>query len=195
MGSSHRTSVAGIAPAFALCLFASGAASADTIVVDAAPSHVANTFSPPRALGAGIDRLRAGTGAPSDEGRPPTREELEKNTDTLLSEPVLGQILGAGWQTVSYRQNTELMVEAWHWNARGTWSNAAKKEGYFTGSADPAEPIRHSWAYPLPHRGFSRGDGNGWSRLTDGDTASYWKSNPYLSQPFTGEEVGIIDCL
>ena len=48
--------------------------------------------------------------------------------------------------------------------------------------------IRHSWAYPLPHRGFSQGDGNGWSRLTDGDLNSYWKSNPYLTKPFTGED-------
>jgi len=48
--------------------------------------------------------------------------------------------------------------------------------------------IRHSWAAPLPHRGFSRGDGNGWSRLTDGDPKSYWKSNPFLTKAFTGED-------
>jgi hypothetical protein len=80
------------------------------------------------------------------------------------------------------------MIEAWHWNARGTWSNAAKQEGYFTGSAEPTnEKILHSWAYPLPHRGATQGDGNGWSRLTDGDPKSYWKSNPYLTQAYTGE--------
>ncbi len=28
------------------------------------------------------------------------------------------------------------------------------KEGYFTGSAGPEEMIRHSYAYPLPHRGI-----------------------------------------
>jgi hypothetical protein len=48
--------------------------------------------------------------------------------------------------------------------------------------------IHSSWAAPLPHRGFSRGDGNGWSRLTDGDPKSYWKSNPYLTKAFTGED-------
>jgi hypothetical protein len=81
------------------------------------------------------------------------------------------------------------MIEAWHWNARGMWSNAAKQEGYFTGSAIPTEEkILHSWAYPLPHRGATLGDGDGWSRLTDGDTKSYWKSNPYLTKAFTGED-------
>ena len=135
------------------------------------PAHVANTFSPPHSLGAAIDRLRTGT------------------PDHLLTDPLLKEILGAGWQTVTYRQNTELMVEAWHWNPCGNWSNPEKQEGYFIGQrgAD-GEMIRHSWAYPLPHRGFSRGDGNGWSRLTDGDLNSYWKSNPYLTRAFTGED-------
>ncbi|HUL76825.1 MAG TPA: discoidin domain-containing protein [Vicinamibacteria bacterium] len=188
MGSGHDNRVTGICLLAAWSIIVADRALAENIVVDAAPSHVANSFSPPRALGGAIDRLRPGTGAPSTAGRRPTREELERNTDTLLRDPVLKEILGAGWQTVSYRQNTELMVEAWHWNARGTWSDAQRQEGYFTGSAEPTDPIRHSWAYPLPHRGFSRGDGNGWSRLTDGDPKSYWKSNPYLSEPFTGED-------
>ena len=96
---------------------------------------------------------------------------------------------GAGWGTVTYRQNTELQIEAWHWNPRGTWSNPAKKEGYFVGSAEPtSEKIEHSWAYPLPHRGATLGDGNGWSRITDGDPKTYWKSNPYLTKAFTGED-------
>ena len=143
-------------------------ATAQNITVDT--SRPVNSFSPFRALGAGVDRL--GTGS----------------ADHVLTDPILKQVLDAGWQPVTYRQNTELHAEAWHWNPRGAWSNPEKQEGYFTGNAEPADPIRHSWAYPLPHRGFSRGDGNGWSRLTDGDPKSYWKSNPYLTRDFTGED-------
>src|SRR3984885_6391108 len=160
----------------------------NAVVVDATPSHVLNTFSPPRALGGAIDRLRAGTGAPGVEGATLTKEQYDENTDKLLSNPILKEILGAGWGAVTYRQNTELTVEAWHWNSTGTWSKTGKKEGYFTGSPEPGQAIRHSYAYPLPHRGFSRGDGNGWSRLTDGDLNTYWKRNPVLTKTFTGED-------
>ena len=154
-----------------IALVAGNHAAAQKVVVDTTPSHVLNTFSPPHALGAAIDRLR--TGSP----------------DKLLTGDTLKQILNAGWGAVTYRQNTELMVEAWHWNPHGKWSNAEKQEGYFVGDAEPtSEEIHSSWAYPLPHRGFSRGDGNGWSRLTDGDPNSYWKSNPYLTKAFTGED-------
>lgn len=141
-----------------------------TIVVDATPSHAVSTFSPVKALGAGIDRLRGGI------------------TDKVLSPEFIKKIQSAGWQPVSYRQNTELFAEAWHWNPKGQWSNPVAKEGYFVGDATPGEMIRHSWAAPLPHRGYTHGDGNGYSRLTDGDLNTYWKSNPYLTKPFTGEQ-------
>ena len=153
-----------------LVMLLSVSLAAQKVTVDADPAHIANTFSPVHSLGAAIDRLRTGT------------------PDHLLKDPLLKEILGAGWQTVTYRQNTELMVEAWHWNPAGKWSNAEKQEGYFVGNPEPAGEIHSSWAYPLPHRGFSRGDGNGWSRLTDGDLHSYWKSNPYLTKAFTGED-------
>lgn len=45
-------------------LAAASGALAQHIVVDASPSHVANVFRPPHALGGAIDRLRAGEGAP-----------------------------------------------------------------------------------------------------------------------------------
>ena len=142
------------------------------IRVDARPEHSTNSIVPTRALGAGIDRLPYGA------------------TDKLFVDSMVKQVLSAGWQTVSYRQNTELHIEAWHWNPAGTWSDPAGK-GYFTGSATPGDFIRHSYGYPLPHRGVTHDDGTdlvGYSRLTDGDTNSYWKSNPYLTQPFTGED-------
>jgi hypothetical protein len=143
-----------------------------TIRVDATPSHATNTIVPTKALGAGIDRLPYGA------------------ADKLFNDATIQQVLSAGWQTLTYRQNTELHTEAWHWNPQGTWSDPAGK-GYFTGSATPGtEMIRHSYGYPLPHRGVTRDDGTdnvGYSRLTDGDAQSYWKSNPYLAQAFTGE--------
>jgi hypothetical protein len=144
---------------------------AHKVVVDSAPSHAVNSFSPVRALGAGVDRLRLGM------------------ADKLLSEPFLKQVLSAGWQSVTYRQNTELHVEAWHWNPQGKWSDPSGR-GYFTGNAEPSEMIRHSYAYPLPRRGFTRNSGTerGYSRLTDGSLDTYWKSNPYLTQTFTGED-------
>jgi len=150
---------------------------AQYIVVDT--SRPVNSFSPLRALGGAIDRQRGGT----------TEDEIEKHTQWVLTNPVLKELLGAGWGTVTYRQNTELQIEAWHWNPRGTWSDPAKKEGYFVGDAEPTgKQIVDSWAYPLPHRGATLGDGNGWSRITDGDPSTYWKSNPYLTKNFTGED-------
>ena len=139
------------------------------IIVDTTPSHAVSSFSPFRSLGAGIDRLRGDI------------------TDKVMTAEFIQKIQSAGWQTVSYRQNTELFGEAWHWNPKGKWSNSATKEGYFVGDATPTEMIRHSWAAPLPHRGYTQGDGDGYSRLTDGDLNTYWKSNPYLTKPFTGE--------
>jgi hypothetical protein len=145
---------------------------AQTIRVDATPSHSTNSIVPAQALGAGIDRLPYGA------------------ADKTFIEPTIKQVLSSGWQTISYRQNTELHMEAWHWNPQGTWSDPAGK-GYFTGSTALGEPIRHSYGYPLPHRGVTHDDGTdmvGYSRLTDGDLNSYWKSNPYLAQAFTGED-------
>src|ERR1700687_5467144 len=80
-------------------------ARAQNIRVDATPCHAANTIKPTEALGAGIDRLPYGA------------------ADKLFVDDTIKQILSAGWQTVTYRQNTELHMEAWHWNPQGTWSD------------------------------------------------------------------------
>jgi hypothetical protein len=145
---------------------------AQTIVVDL--SHATNHFVPRETLGAGVDRIAA--------------EAIDKD----LLPPTLERTLASGWQPVTYRQNTELAVEAWHWNPQGTWSDTSdvRGKGYFTGSATPTEMLRYSYGYSLPRRGFTRNDGTdnvGFSRLTDGDLNTFWKSNPYLAQRFTGE--------
>ena len=102
---------------------------AQTVFVDATPTHVVNTFSPLYALGSTVDRV------PSNA------------TDVFFRPDQIEQVLSAGWGVISYRQNTDLFVQAWHWNPKGTWSDPAGK-GYFTGDATPTkEMIRHSYGY------------------------------------------------
>ena len=146
-------------------------AAAQTITVDV--SRSSNHFIPSEALGAGVDRI------------------LVEAIDKDLLPDSLAVTQTSGWQPVSFRQNTDLTIDAWHWNPKGTWSvgSGSAGKGYFTGSAVPTESLRYSFSYPLPRRGFTRNDGTetGFSRLTDGDLDSFWKSNPYLTQHFTGE--------
>jgi F5/8 type C domain len=151
-------------------LLAPGVTAAQTVRVDITPAH-AIRFDPDKALGSSMDIL-------------PT-----SLVDTVYSEPIVKESLSAGWGPITYRQNTELTIAAWHWNSNGAWSDAEHQSGYFTGSAEPKDFLRHSYGYPLPHRGDTRSDdsANKYSRLTDGDLTSYWKSNPYLTQKFTGE--------
>ena len=153
--------------ALALC------APSQIVKIDATPGHVANTFSPIRALGTTLDRIPSNT------------------TDIFFRPDQIKQVLEAGWGPMTYRQNTELFVQAWHWNPKGKWSDPAGN-GYFIGDATPTKKtIRHSYGYSLPHRGVTRNSGaefDGYSRLDDGDLNTYWKSNPYLTKPFTGEE-------
>jgi hypothetical protein len=162
-------------PAFILSnvLLSNMPSAAQVVTVDATPSHVVNRFSPRRALGSTVDRV------PSNA------------TDVFFRPDQIQKVLSAGWGTISYRQNTDLFVQAWHWNPKGTWSDPAGK-GYFTGNKTPtSEMIRHSYGYSLPHRGFTRNGGSefdGYSRLDDGNVNTYWKSNPYLTSAFTGEE-------
>src|SRR5580704_6740110 len=154
-------------------LVSSSNGSAQTVRVASTPSHVVNKFSPLYALGSTVDRV------PSNA------------TDMFFRPDQIEQVLSAGWGVISYRQNTDLFVQAWHWNPKGTWSDPAGR-GYFTGDATPtSDMIRHSYGYSLRHRGFTRNGGSefdGFSRLDDGDLDSYWKSNPYLSKEFTSED-------
>lgn len=128
-------------------------------------------FDPDKALGTSMDIL--------------SHDVVEK----IYTEPMVKQCLSAGWGPITYRQNTELSIGAWHWNPNGAWSNPVNRRGYFTGSTELKGPIRHSYGYPLPHRGHTRNGGaeHGYSRLTDGSRDTFWKSNPYLASKFTGQ--------
>ena len=138
---------------------------AGTVLVDAMAGHAINSFDPDRALGSSIDVL--------------SRTDI----DQVYSPHIIQESLSAGWGPITYRNNTELRMAAWHWTENGTWSDAAHKSGYFTGSTELKEPIRYILAYALPHRGFATsGD-----RPVQGPNLTYWKSNPYLTSKFTGE--------
>ncbi len=150
--------------------------STSEVASEVATVHVSSSatpilFDPDLALGSSMDIL--------------SHDVVEK----IYTEPMVKQCLSAGWGPITYRQNTELSIGAWHWNPTGSWSDPANKRGYFTGSSELKDPIRHSYGYPLPHRGHTRNGGaeHGYSRLTDGDPATYWKSNPYLASKYTGE--------
>ena len=135
-------------------------------------SKPVNSFDPDKSLGSSMDDLSI--------------EVIQK----IYTPEMVRQWLAAGWGPITYRNHTELAIEAWHWNSKGTWSDSAHQRGYFVGDAEPTEAIHDSFAYPLPHRGTTADGGasNGAGRLTDGDSATFWKSNPYLTKAFTGED-------
>jgi hypothetical protein len=141
------------------------AAQPATIRVDATPGHAINSFDPDSALGSSIDVLS------------------RRDIDEVYTPHIIQEALSAGWGPITYRNNSELRMAAWHWTENGTWSDPARKGGYFTGSTELKEPLRYILSYALPHRGFSTsGD-----RPVQGPNLSHWKSNPYLTSKFTGE--------
>jgi len=144
---------------------AAASAQTGTVRVDITPSHGINTFDPDSSLGSSIDVL--------------SRIDINR----VYTPHIIQEALSAGWGPITYRNNTELRMAAWHWTENGTWSDAAHRSGYFTGSTDLKDPIRYILAYALPHRGFATsGD-----RPVYGPFLTYWKSNPYLTSKFTGE--------
>ncbi|MBY0491324.1 MAG: discoidin domain-containing protein [Gemmatimonadaceae bacterium] len=109
--------------------------------------------------------------------------------DALWNPAALTAMRSVGLTQLSYRLRTELSVAAWHWNPRGRWSDAARAQGYWVSDDQPGAPILASPGYDLPRRGntFDQAGQHDWSRLTDGRTATFWKSNPYLAARYTGE--------
>ncbi|TQS39864.1 discoidin domain-containing protein, partial [Cryptosporangium phraense] len=140
-------------------------------LVTVALDKVVNKFQPHKQLGAGVDGLEGG--------------EIAK----VWTDKNIGAMKSAGWGAISYRLRTELGVKAWHWNPTGTWSNASKKEGYWTSSDTITKDAGVSYGYHLPRRGntIDQANNDAFAKLTDGDPNTFWKSNPYLDSHFTGE--------
>jgi hypothetical protein len=127
-------------------------------------SHPLATFSPSQALGAGVD----------GHGRGTLRD--------IYTAPNVAAMRSAGLDRLTYRLRTELGIEAWHWNPAGRWSDSAHARGYWVSDSVSDTPITITHGFRLPRRGntIDQADNTGYSRMDDGDTATFWKSNPYL---------------
>lgn len=155
-----------------LAAFASPLCAAETAGLVIEAGKPAATVIPSEALGGGIDGRHRGES--EETFKPGTLQDLR----------------AAPFHRLAYRLRTELGGEVWHWNEAGTWSDPAHAQGYWTSSATAGKPIMVSNGYRLPRRGNTKDQANhdGYSRLSDGDPQSFWKSNPYLDAHYTGED-------
>src|SRR5271169_2518173 len=75
--------------------------------IDVNPKHILNSFDPDRSLGSSVDVLS------------------HSGIDKVYTPHIIQESLSAGWGPITYRNNTELRMAAWHWTENGTWSDAA----------------------------------------------------------------------
>ena len=73
-----------------------------TVTVKIRPGRPANRFTPSHAFGAGIDG--------HDKGE----------ADRQLQPDNIKGMLSAGLRSLTYRLRTELAIDAWHWNPKGS---------------------------------------------------------------------------
>lgn len=135
------------------------------------PNHPDNTFIPSKNIGGAIDG------------------HFKGDIDKMLTPQNIKEMKLAGLKPVSYRLRTELAGEVWHWNPHGKWSDSLNQEGYWISDTVSIKQIELSNGYRLPRRGNTHDQANddGYSRISDGDTTTFWKSNPYLDSFYTHE--------
>lgn len=168
MGVRHL-SARPLIPLVAALLIGAAPPRVATISIDPVPTGPA--FRTDQALGAGIDGMTRG------------------GVEELFTPHNIAWMREAGLKPITYRLRTELAIEAWHWSNEGRWSDPTHGQGYWTSSDYPKAPILTTWGYKLPRRGdtVDQANNDGYSRLDDGDPASFWKSNPYLDRHYTHE--------
>lgn len=135
------------------------------------PGHPVNIFIPSKTIGGAIDG------------------HFKGDIDKMLTPANINTMKSAGIKPVSYRLRTELAGEVWHWNPAGKWSDSLHHRGYWISDTFSAKPIMLSNGYRLPRRGNTHDQANddGYSKIDDGDTTTFWKSNPYLDSFYTHE--------
>ncbi|HUZ60005.1 MAG TPA: discoidin domain-containing protein [Hanamia sp.] len=135
------------------------------------PNHPLNSFIPSKNIGGAIDG------------------HFKGDISKMLTPENIKVMKTVGLKPISYRLRSELAGEVWHWNPEGKWSDSAKHQGYWVSDSISRKPIEISYGYRLPRRGNTHDQANddGYSRISDCDTSTFWKSNPYLDKYYTHE--------
>ena len=87
-----------------------------TVHVDVTPEHVLNTINPDTATGAWMDDLS------------------KTQVDNLSKPETIQGVKNLGWGSITMRNNSELRLEARHWNENGTLERSSDKERLLCGS-------------------------------------------------------------